>query len=233
MQMDGWKDWKDIWIDEWTQDGLAHQEYGVLTVSRLAQVRLPQLAVDGGREHGPLLHHTTALHPPRLPLLGGNMDEANHQLRPGEAHQQRDGRQGARRCGAAAQRGYSGTRGSGSARPSLPAQIILQSMHKYKPRVHVIAQDSRFDLAQIQSLPAEGVQTFSFQETEFTTVTAYQNQQVLVGPWPPGLLLPNSPIEMLLPPADHQAEDRQESLCQRLSGPWQEQVTAQSPPITA
>uniref|UniRef100_A0A8C3JZB4 T-box transcription factor 22 n=1 Tax=Calidris pygmaea TaxID=425635 RepID=A0A8C3JZB4_9CHAR len=56
--------------------------------------------------------------------------------------------------------------------------IILQSMHKYKPRVHVIAQDSRFDLAQIQSLPAEGVQTFSFQETEFTTVTAYQNQQV-------------------------------------------------------
>ncbi|NWV75709.1 TBX22 factor, partial [Dasyornis broadbenti] len=59
-----------------------------------------------------------------------------------------------------------------------PAQIILQSMHKYKPRVHVIAQDSRFDLAQIQSLPAEGVQTFSFQETEFTTVTAYQNQQI-------------------------------------------------------
>ncbi|NWH45388.1 TBX22 factor, partial [Fregata magnificens] len=56
--------------------------------------------------------------------------------------------------------------------------IILQSMHKYKPRVHVIAQDSRFDLAQIPSLPAEGVQTFSFQETEFTTVTAYQNQQV-------------------------------------------------------
>lgn len=62
---------------------------------------------------------------------------------------------------------------------TLPAaQIILQSMHKYKPRVHVIAQDSRFDLAQIQSLPAEGVHTFSFQETEFTTVTAYQNQQV-------------------------------------------------------
>ncbi|XP_043830657.1 T-box transcription factor TBX22 isoform X1 [Dromiciops gliroides] len=56
--------------------------------------------------------------------------------------------------------------------------IILQSMHKYKPRVHIIVQDSRFDLAQIQSLPAEGVQTFSFPETEFTTVTAYQNQQI-------------------------------------------------------
>ncbi|OCT66019.1 hypothetical protein XELAEV_18042273mg [Xenopus laevis] len=54
--------------------------------------------------------------------------------------------------------------------------IILQSMHKYKPRVHIIVQDSRFDLSQIQSLPAEGVKTFSFKETEFTTVTAYQNQ---------------------------------------------------------
>lgn len=51
-------------------------------------------------------------------------------------------------------------------------------MHKYKPRVHVIVQDSRFDLSQIQSLPAEGVKTFSFKETEFTTVTAYQNQQI-------------------------------------------------------
>ncbi|KAG8448380.1 hypothetical protein GDO86_015463 [Hymenochirus boettgeri] len=56
--------------------------------------------------------------------------------------------------------------------------IILQSMHKYKPRVHIIVQDSRFDLSQIQSLPAEGVTTFSFKETEFTTVTAYQNQQI-------------------------------------------------------
>ncbi|XP_025065518.1 T-box transcription factor TBX22, partial [Alligator sinensis] len=62
-------------------------------------------------------------------------------------------------------------------RPAAP-QIILQSMHKYKPRVHVIVQDARFDLAQIQSLPAEGVKTFSFKETEFTTVTAYQNQQI-------------------------------------------------------
>lgn len=51
-------------------------------------------------------------------------------------------------------------------------------MHKYKPRVHVIIQDARFNLSQIQSLPAQGVRTFSFKETEFTTVTAYQNQQV-------------------------------------------------------
>ncbi|XP_068451279.1 T-box transcription factor TBX22 [Clinocottus analis] len=56
--------------------------------------------------------------------------------------------------------------------------IILQSMHKYKPRVHVIRHDPRMDLSQIQSLPAEGVHSFSFPETEFTTVTAYQNQQI-------------------------------------------------------
>ncbi|XP_054890427.1 T-box transcription factor TBX22 [Poeciliopsis prolifica] len=56
--------------------------------------------------------------------------------------------------------------------------IILQSMHKYKPRVHVIRHDPRMDLSQIRSLPAEGVNTFSFPETEFTTVTAYQNQQI-------------------------------------------------------
>ncbi|KAK1904804.1 T-box transcription factor TBX22 [Dissostichus eleginoides] len=55
---------------------------------------------------------------------------------------------------------------------------ILQSMHKYKPRVHVIRHDPRMDLSQIQSLPAEGVHSFSFPETEFTTVTAYQNQQI-------------------------------------------------------
>ncbi|GLD61933.1 T-box transcription factor TBX22 [Lates japonicus] len=56
--------------------------------------------------------------------------------------------------------------------------IILQSMHKYKPRVHIIQHDPRMDLSQIQSLPAEGVHSFSFPETEFTTVTAYQNQQI-------------------------------------------------------
>ncbi|XP_034341433.1 T-box transcription factor TBX22 [Arvicanthis niloticus] len=56
--------------------------------------------------------------------------------------------------------------------------IILQSMHKYKPRVHVVEQDSRIDLSLIQSFPTEGVKTFSFKETEFTTVTAYQNQQI-------------------------------------------------------
>ncbi|KAG9341684.1 hypothetical protein JZ751_018748 [Albula glossodonta] len=51
-------------------------------------------------------------------------------------------------------------------------------MHKYKPRVHVIVHDPRLDLSQIPSLPADGVYSFSFPETQFTTVTAYQNQQI-------------------------------------------------------
>lgn len=51
-------------------------------------------------------------------------------------------------------------------------------MHKYKPRVHIIQHDPRVDLSQFRSLPTEGVHSFSFPETEFTTVTAYQNQQV-------------------------------------------------------
>lgn len=57
-------------------------------------------------------------------------------------------------------------------------QIILQSMHKYKPRVHVVVHEPSLDVSQIVALPIEGVCTFSFPETQFTTVTAYQNQQV-------------------------------------------------------
>ncbi|XP_010864386.2 T-box transcription factor TBX22 isoform X2 [Esox lucius] len=56
--------------------------------------------------------------------------------------------------------------------------IILQSMHKYKPRVHVIQHNPQLNLSQIPSLPSEGVTSYSFPETEFTTVTAYQNQQI-------------------------------------------------------
>uniref|UniRef100_A0A8C9PVV2 T-box transcription factor 18 n=1 Tax=Spermophilus dauricus TaxID=99837 RepID=A0A8C9PVV2_SPEDA len=58
--------------------------------------------------------------------------------------------------------------------------IILHSMHKYQPRVHVIRKDCGDDLSPIKPVPSgEGVKAFSFPETVFTTVTAYQNQQVL------------------------------------------------------
>nr|XP_014344889.1 PREDICTED: T-box transcription factor TBX15 [Latimeria chalumnae] len=56
--------------------------------------------------------------------------------------------------------------------------IILHSMHKYQPRVHVIRKDNSGDLSPTKPVPVgEGVKTFNFLETVFTTVTAYQNQQ--------------------------------------------------------
>ncbi|KAK7939664.1 hypothetical protein WMY93_002990 [Mugilogobius chulae] len=57
--------------------------------------------------------------------------------------------------------------------------IILHSMHKYQPRVHVIRKDFSSELSPSKPVPTgEGVKTFSFPETVFTTVTAYQNQQI-------------------------------------------------------
>ncbi|XP_005917817.1 T-box transcription factor TBX18 isoform X1 [Haplochromis burtoni] len=57
--------------------------------------------------------------------------------------------------------------------------IILHSMHKYQPRVHVIRKECGEELSPVRTIPAgEGTRTFSFPETVFTTVTAYQNQQI-------------------------------------------------------
>lgn len=54
-------------------------------------------------------------------------------------------------------------------------------MHKYQPRVHVIRKDFSSNLSSTKPIPSgEGVKTFTFPETVFTTVTAYQNQQVRV-----------------------------------------------------
>ena len=52
-------------------------------------------------------------------------------------------------------------------------------MHKYQPRVHVIRKDFSSDHSPTKPVPVgDGVKTFNFPETVFTTVTAYQNQQV-------------------------------------------------------
>ncbi|XP_028294996.1 T-box transcription factor TBX18 isoform X2 [Gouania willdenowi] len=57
--------------------------------------------------------------------------------------------------------------------------IILHSMHKYQPRVHVIRKECGEELSPVRAIPTgEGTYTFSFPETVFTTVTAYQNQQI-------------------------------------------------------
>ena len=54
-------------------------------------------------------------------------------------------------------------------------------MHKYQPRIHVIKKKES-PTKELKSLDAETSnaesRTFVFHETEFITVTAYQNQQV-------------------------------------------------------
>uniref|UniRef100_A0A8C4Q2I8 T-box transcription factor 22 n=1 Tax=Eptatretus burgeri TaxID=7764 RepID=A0A8C4Q2I8_EPTBU len=56
--------------------------------------------------------------------------------------------------------------------------LILHSMHRYQPRVHVLRSSAAPDPlpACLPVLP--GLRTFCFPETVFTTVTAYQNQQI-------------------------------------------------------
>ncbi|XP_001629268.3 T-box transcription factor TBX20 [Nematostella vectensis] len=54
--------------------------------------------------------------------------------------------------------------------------LILHSMHKYKPRVHLMRK--RDHTASIVNLNSEEVKTFTFPETSFIAVTAYQNQLI-------------------------------------------------------
>ncbi|XP_056590179.1 T-box brain protein 1 isoform X1 [Triplophysa dalaica] len=51
--------------------------------------------------------------------------------------------------------------------------IVLQSLHKYQPRIHVIEIDENGEEAS-----PDGAQTFTFPETQFMAVTAYQNTDV-------------------------------------------------------
>ena len=54
--------------------------------------------------------------------------------------------------------------------------MILNSMHKYQPRIHLIRQDG--ELVDMKNLKTSQYKTFIFPETQFTAVTAYQNQLV-------------------------------------------------------
>uniref|UniRef100_A0A3B4Y6X8 T-box transcription factor TBX20 n=1 Tax=Seriola lalandi dorsalis TaxID=1841481 RepID=A0A3B4Y6X8_SERLL len=69
---------------------------------------------------------------------------------------------------------------AGKADPPLPARyscsIILNSMHKYQPRVHIIKKKDH--TASLLNLKSEEFRTFVFVETVFTAVTAYQNQLI-------------------------------------------------------
>ena len=57
--------------------------------------------------------------------------------------------------------------------------IILNSMHKYQPRIHLLRWTSpaAFDLKRTNLETAE-LKTYVFKETQFMAVTAYQNQLV-------------------------------------------------------
>ncbi|MEQ2171031.1 hypothetical protein GOODEAATRI_006434 [Goodea atripinnis] len=53
-------------------------------------------------------------------------------------------------------------------------QIILHSMHRYHPRFHIVQADDLF------SVRWSVFQTFTFPETTFTAVTAYQNTKLML-----------------------------------------------------
>ena len=52
------------------------------------------------------------------------------------------------------------------------SQTILNSMHKYQPRIHVVRADETY------KHPYSNFKTFTFPETVFIGVTAYQNEKV-------------------------------------------------------
>ena len=47
---------------------------------------------------------------------------------------------------------------------------MLNSLHKYEPRLHVVKVNSRTQ--------KKTILTFSFPETQFIAVTAYQNEEI-------------------------------------------------------
>lgn len=55
-------------------------------------------------------------------------------------------------------------------------QIVLNSMHRYQPRIHLVKV--REGSGPITDLSREQHRTFVFPETVFTAVTAYQNQLI-------------------------------------------------------
>ena len=54
-------------------------------------------------------------------------------------------------------------------------QTVLNSMHKYQPRIHVVRSKD------LSTLVVSNFITFIFKETEFIAVTAYQNERVYLG----------------------------------------------------
>ncbi|XP_069698759.1 T-box transcription factor TBX20-like [Periplaneta americana] len=56
--------------------------------------------------------------------------------------------------------------------------LVLNSMHKYQPRIHLVKRHESSGSAPITDLESEEFKTFIFPESVFTAVTAYQNQLI-------------------------------------------------------
>ncbi|CAJ0937714.1 unnamed protein product [Ranitomeya imitator] len=65
--------------------------------------------------------------------------------------------------------------GSYIIKDNLKKMVVLQSLHKYQPRLHVVEVNE--DGTEDTSQPGR-VQTFTFPETQFIAVTAYQNTDI-------------------------------------------------------
>lgn len=69
----------------------------------------------------------------------------------------------------------------GMSSPSPRAQIILNSMHKYQPRLHIVKADENNGFGSKNTAFC----THVFPETAFIAVTSYQNHKVRLGRPPP------------------------------------------------
>ena len=58
-------------------------------------------------------------------------------------------------------------------------QIVLNSMHRYQPRIHLVRLKDGTS-GPITDLDCEDHRTFIYPQTVFTAVTAYQNQLVSI-----------------------------------------------------
>ena len=56
--------------------------------------------------------------------------------------------------------------------PLCPPQTIVNSMHKYQPRFHLVRAND------ILQLPYSTFRTYVFKESQFIAVTAYQNEKI-------------------------------------------------------
>lgn len=66
--------------------------------------------------------------------------------------------------------------------------IVLQSLHKYQPRLHIVevTEDGAEDVGGDAK-----TQSFTFPETQFIAVTAYQNTDVSPPPTPTPTIISN------------------------------------------